>query len=150
MRIRCVEKSCHLGQGTDVHLKANNRAFANHVQRKKVACLIRLVGLGWGENVPTATVSSTTAAGKTPASFFFSTWVHCKRISKTPHILKLASKILYGWLVVARMQIPRQDVLQNKMVSHQFFLKVSIEIAIQYHSQFIEYTIKLFANTELV
>lgn len=51
----------------------------------------------------------------------FSTWVHCKRISKTPHILKLASRILYGCLVVARMQIPRQDVLQNKMVSHQFF-----------------------------
>ena len=35
-------------------------------------------------------------------------------------------------------------------LDHISFLKVSIEIAIQYHSQFIEYTIKLFINTELV
>ena len=35
-------------------------------------------------------------------------------------------------------------------LDHISFLKVSIEIAVQYHSQFIEYTIKLFVNTELV
>lgn len=58
---------------------------------------------------------------KNASLILFSTWVHCKRISKTPHIFKLASKILHAWSVVARMQISRQDVLQNKMVPHQFF-----------------------------